>query len=93
MEQYEVGDAVVIKTDIEADEDRIYRGGCYFVAGMEKYRGLTARIVEREREGEESRYRLDIDDEYWIWTIDMFEPYEEINPATEDELKELFDLR
>ena len=93
MEQYEVGDAVVIKTDIEADEDRIYRGGCFFAAGMEKYRGLTARIVEREGEGEESRYHLDIDDEYWTWTIDMFEPYEEVNPATEDELKELFDLR
>lgn len=93
MEQYEVGDSVVIKTDIEADEDRIYRGGCFFASDMEEYRGLTAIIVKRKGKGEEARYRLDIDDECWTWTIDMFEPYEEVNPATEDELKELFDLR
>lgn len=93
MEQYEVGDMVKIRTDIKGDESRIYRGGCFFVWDMEEYRGLTATIVEREREGEEARYRLDIDNECWIWTIDMFEPYKEVNPATEDELKELFDLR
>lgn len=73
---YIVGEQIIIKDDLEVD--KFYGEEC-FISQMSYYRGKKAKITE-VLEGYDfsngikpyQKYRLDIDEERWCWTEEMF---------------------
>lgn len=72
MCDFKVGDTVRIRSDLDTSES--YKR--HFVAiGMLKFAGRPAKITGDRTEDGHS-YTLDIDNGYWGWDIQMFEPVE-----------------
>lgn len=79
MNKFKVGDKVRIKEDLKA---YFNYNGCYFASEMEKYEGKIAvikffSIKNGEKNANNYRYKLDIDDGYWWWSSSMLEKVED----------------
>ena len=79
MNKFKVGDKVRIKEDLKA---YFNYNGCYFAPEMEKYKGKTAvikffSIKNGEKNANNYRYELDIDDGEWYWSPSMLEKVED----------------
>ena len=68
MNNYKIGDKVTIRKDLVVN--RQY-GTDKFVPSMQEYLGATTTIIGYNEEME--WYFLEIDDESWNWTSEMFE--------------------
>ena len=64
---FKVGDKVKIRTDLVSNE--LY-DSLVFTKEMMEFCGRKAEIVEVDEDGD---YRIDLDEESWIWTDAMFE--------------------
>lgn len=64
--KYKVGDKVKIRSDLVSDK---YYGTNDFVEPMKKYLGEVATIISVGNYD----YSIDIDDDSWYWTDEMFE--------------------
>ena len=72
--KFKVGDKVRVRSGLEINRTYANEGGnrdCYFVAGMENYRGKEATITGSFMG---IRYSLDIDGGRWYWVDEMLEP-------------------
>ena len=82
--KFQIGDCVVIRTDLISDkkyfndgfseehrlnDDDGYCEYAYFVDEMSDCKGKEATIVSIE----DHYYKIDLDDESWVWTDGMFE--------------------
>ena len=77
--KFRIGDKVRIKKDLKVGCE--YNDGCCFASKMEKYKGKTAvikfsNIKNGEKNANNYRYELDIDDGYWCWSSSMLEKVE-----------------
>lgn len=64
--KFEVGDKVRVRRDLK---NNVAYNEIFFVEGMKRYEGKTAKIVKKRA----NFYKIDIDNEHWNWTDDMFE--------------------
>lgn len=77
---YKVGDKVVIKTDLNTDEDYYMSDSeeyCYVTEEMLKFTGRIATITDATPYG----YHIaecDDEDSSWLWTDEMFLSLEEV---------------
>ncbi len=77
---YEVGDTVVVRTDLDtyaryrmADHD-FDDAGCHAVSDMLQYGGCAVKITEVYRNASNrTRYRIDADGGFWAWVDEMFD--------------------
>ena len=91
--KYQKGDIVTIRKDLVVDET--YDPGLIFVGSMEVYQGCTTEITRVYKTYGGKAYKVKIDNGSCYWSESMFEndSQQKLEPASEDELKELFDLR
>ena len=72
--RYDVGDAVVVKRDLKENRSYFMESGpskyAYntIVDEMKEFEGKTVHIAEYL----DSQYRIEEDDEGWLWTDQMF---------------------
>lgn len=70
MKNYEIGDLVRIRSDLECGEEY----GCdKVVDNMIRYLGMSAKIDGFIDSPNGEEYSIDIDNNYWAWTPEMFE--------------------
>ena len=72
--KFKVGDSVKIREDLE---EKKYQFGCWTTKEMVKMSGKIATVTAISKHGDETRYKLDVDNGGWFWTSDMLEPVEE----------------
>lgn len=65
--KFKVGDKVRVREDLLPMQDY---GGITYVRAMNKYKGCNATIISKGT----TSYHLDIDDESWNWSAEMFCP-------------------
>jgi uncharacterized membrane protein len=68
------GDLVTIKKDLvvgKSYESSTWGDSIKFVAGMKKYMGKTARILELDVDGSSHSYRISVDGKRFWWTTPM----------------------
>lgn len=85
---FEIGELIIINPDLEL-------GGKYgswnVIPAMLEYKGCVFEIHKKERDNLGVYYRLNIPGmEAYGWTDEMLIPVAKSEPASEDELKELF---
>ena len=69
---FKVGDKVTIRPDLSKHTNCPVTG-CYIVANMWKHQGKTATVAQVLLVGNNTYYRLKIDNNYWSWTSFMFQ--------------------
>lgn len=69
MKTYKVGDEITIKNNLQQK----WYGLDQVVQSMLKYKGKKAIINGMVAEGINFRFYLDIDNQMWTWTKEMFE--------------------
>ena len=77
--RYKIGDQVKISSKLidgeyyaMEGEDKAY---CCFIATMQRYKGLKAKIVDVKFRGEYHIYKIDIDNGRWSWVDEMFDTF------------------
>lgn len=70
MRKLEVGDTVVIKSDLDIDS---WYGTNDCVEEMVALAGQRAHITEVIKYSNKDEYNIDLDGETWSWTSEMFE--------------------
>lgn len=77
--RYKIGDQVKISSKLVdggyytmEGEDKAY---CFFLAKMQCYKGLKAKIVDVKFREEYQVYKLDIDNGRWSWVDGMFDTF------------------
>lgn len=69
-EEYKIGDEVIIRKDLKVGT---WYGVDDFVQEMRKFRGKKAIITHMGiNDSENPRFYLDIDNQNWTWTREMF---------------------
>ena len=69
---FKVGDKVTIRPDLSKHEICPVTG-CYILACMWNHQGKTTTVTRVIVEGNNTYYRLKIDNNYWSWTSFMFQ--------------------
>ena len=69
---FKVGDKVTIRPDL-LKHTNCSVTGCYIPACMWNYQGKTTTVAKVILEGNNTYYRLKIDNNYWSWTSFMFQ--------------------
>lgn len=77
--RYKIGDQVKISSKLVEGvhyamegENKAY---CYFIAEMQCYKGLKAKIVDVKFREEYYIYKIDIDNGRWSWVDGMFDTF------------------
>lgn len=77
--RYKIGDQVKISSKLVngkyyamEGENKAY---CYFIAEMQCYKGLKAKIVDVKFREEYYIYKIDIDNGRWSWVDEMFDTF------------------
>ena len=68
---FKVGDKVTIRPDL-SKHAMCPITGCYITKPMLKHQGETTTVAQVILEGNNTYYRLKIDNNYWSWTSFMF---------------------
>ena len=69
---FKVGDKVTIRPDLSKHEICPVTG-CRIPTNMCRYQGKTTTVAQVILEGNNTYYRLKIDNNYWSWTSFMFQ--------------------
>ena len=69
---FKVGDKVTIRPDLSKHETCPVTG-CRIPTNMWRYKGKTTTVAKVILEGNNTYYRLKIDNNYWSWTSFMFQ--------------------
>ena len=69
--KFKVGDKVTIRPDLSKHEICPVTG-CRITTNMWKHQGKTTTVVQATLVGNNTYYRLKIDNNYWSWTSFMF---------------------
>ena len=69
---FKVGDKVTIRPDLSKHETCPVTG-CRITTDMWRYKGKTTTVAQVILEGNNTYYRLKIDNNYWSWTSFMFQ--------------------
>ena len=69
---FKVGDKVTIRPDLSKHETCPVTG-CRISTNMWRYKGKTTTVAQVILEGNNTYYRLKIDNNYWSWTSFMFQ--------------------
>lgn len=77
---FKVGDKIKIRKDLE--EDKVY-GGVDVVRPMYTFLGKEATITDIDDDG---HFLLDIDNEYFYWSAEMFEPKTDSKSISDDKM-------
>lgn len=85
---FEIGESVMINPDIKVGESY---DNWRVTHEMLDHKGCVFEICEKERDNRGVYYRLNIPNmRTYCWTDEMLIPAGKLEPASEDELKELF---
>ena len=71
---FKVGDKVTIRPDLSKHEICPVTG-CRIVTNMRKYQGKSTTVAQAILEGNNTYYRLKVDNKYWSWTSFMFQQH------------------
>ena len=80
---FKVGDKVKIRKDLE--EGKVY-GGVDFIYPMYAFLGKEGTITDIDDDGD---FSLDIDDEDFYWSIEMFEPKTDSKTLSDDKIMDI----
>ena len=69
---FKVGDKITIRPDL-LKHTNCPVTGCYILACMWNHQGETTTVAKVILEGNNTYYRLKIDNNYWSWTSFMFQ--------------------
>ena len=70
--KFKVGDKVTIRPDL-LKHTNCPVTGCYIPACMWNHQGKTTTVAQVILEGNNTYYRLKVDNSYWSWTSFMFQ--------------------
>ena len=71
---FKVGDKVTIRPDL-LKHTNCPVTGCYIPACMWNHQGKTTTVAKVILEGNNTYYRLKVDNSYWSWTSFMFQQH------------------
>ena len=69
---FKVGDKITIRPDL-LKHTNCPVTGCYILACMWNHQGKTTTVAQATLVGNNTYYRLKIDNSYWSWTSFMFQ--------------------